>query len=67
MPASFQLGRIVITPAALAEISPEDWGNVEAEDRQANDDALRGNDRLLSSYESARKIEFWILTDGIGL
>ena len=75
MPASFQLGRIVITRAAIAEISPEDifgavrrhaqadWGNVEPEDREANNDALRLGDRLLSSYQSARRIEFWILTE----
>ena len=75
MPASFQLGKIVITRAAIAEVSPDDifiavrrhalgdWGNVEPEDRQANDDALQGSDRLLSSYQSARQIEFWILTE----
>ena len=75
MPASFQLGKIVITRAAIAEVSPEDiflavrrhaqgdWGNVEPEDRQANDDALQAGDRLLSSYESARQVEFWILTE----
>ncbi len=73
MPAQFELGKIVITRAAIAEISPEDifiavrrhacadWGNVD--DRQANDDALQGGDRLLSSYRSAREIEFWILTE----
>ena len=75
MPASFQLGLIVITRAAIAEISPEDifgavrrhaqadWGNVEPKDREANNDALRLGDRLLSSYQSARQIEFWILTE----
>ena len=75
MPALFELGRIVITRDAIAEISWEnilaairrhvhgDWSNVEAEDRQANDDALRCDDRLLSSYESARQIEFWLLTE----
>ena len=75
MPASFQLGRIVITRAAIAEVSPEDifsavrrhaqgdWGNVEPDDRQTNDEAMRCGDRLLSSYQSARQIEFWILTE----
>jgi len=75
MPARFQLGRIVITRAAIAEISPEDifvavrrhahadWGNVDADDRKANDDALCSGDRVLSTYLSARQIEFWILTE----
>jgi hypothetical protein len=75
MPALFEPGRIVITQAAIAEISWEDilaavrrhvhgdWGNVEPEDRQKNDTALLCDDRLLSSYQSVRKIEFWILTE----
>jgi hypothetical protein len=75
MPACFQLGRIVITQAAIAEISWEDilaavrrhfhgdWGNVEPDERQTNDTALLCGDRLLSSYQSARNIEFWILTE----
>lgn len=75
MPALFELGRIVITRAAIAEISWEDilaavrrhvhgdWGNVESEDRQTNDEALQCGDRLLSSYQSTRKLEFWILTE----
>ncbi len=75
MPALFQLGRIVITRAAIADITPEDifvavrrhakadWGNVDADDRHANDAALQDGDRLLSSYRSARQIEFWILTE----
>lgn len=75
MSASFHLGTIVITPAAIAEISPEDifvavrrhacadWGNVDADDRKTNDDAIRLGNRLLSSYQSARLIEFWILTE----
>lgn len=75
MPALFPLGQIVITCAAIADITPEDifvalrrhahadWGNVCADDRQANDAALQDGHRLLSSYRSARQIEFWILTE----
>jgi hypothetical protein len=75
MPALFQLGRIVITRAAIADITPEDifvavrrhahadWGHLDVEDRQANDAALQDGDRLLSCYRSARQIEFWILTE----
>ncbi len=61
-PARFDLGQIVATPGALEACSPDhlmlclarhargDWGNVCAEDKALNDQALKNGDRLLSAY-----------------
>ncbi len=69
------LGRIVATPAALGTVSQPDivaalrrhasgdWGDVDPDDRAANDDALRSGERLLSVYRSATGTTFWVLTE----
>lgn len=61
-PCHFPLGRIVATPGALAACDSHrlkgclfrhargDWGNVCAEDKALNDQALIDGDRLLSAY-----------------
>lgn len=60
----FELGRLLITPGAqealaetgesvwtyLARHAQGDWGEVDAEDAAANDEALRDGSRLLSAY-----------------
>ena len=58
----FQLGQIVATPGAIAACSPQhlthclhrhsrgDWGNVYAEDKALNDQALVEGERVLSAY-----------------
>lgn len=58
----FDLGRIVVTPAAFAACSLDhlrrclalhlrgDWGCLGAEDRKANFDALFSGARILSAY-----------------
>ncbi len=73
--ASFQLGRVVITPNALGQLTPAevqlglqrhqagDWGDLGEEDWQENDNALRSGRRLLSSYRSAGGVTFWIITE----
>jgi len=73
--ASFQLGRVVITPNALGQLTPADiqrglqrhqagdWGDLGEEDWQENDNALRMGLRLLSSYRSASGVTFWIITE----
>ena len=40
-----------------------DWGEVDAEDWQTNDRALREGDRLLSAYTSPGGIRLWIITE----
>lgn len=66
----FRLGKVVATPDAIAALervgqSPWSllsqhiigrWGNLDEEDRQANEDALVHGGRLLSSY---------LLNDGV--
>jgi len=72
------LGQIVATPGALVALaaagtSPStllsrhasgDWGNLDAHDRAANDEALRDGSRLLSAYTVAQGVKIWIITEG---
>lgn len=70
----FPLGQVVITPNALEKLNADDilhalnrhvagdWGELDDEDRQANDSALLGGDRLLSAYRSDAT-KFWIITE----
>ena len=74
---NFQLGQIVATPAALKAIedagqAPDffldkhaagDWGEVDAGDRRANEDALVSGDRLLSAYRTLKNVQLWIITE----
>ena len=69
------LGRTVATPAALGTVSQPDivaalcrhaagdWGDVTPDDRAANDNALKSNERILSVYRSATGTTFWVLTE----
>ena len=71
----FNPGNICSTPGVLAEINMRDitdalnrhllgdWGSLSEEDREANEDALLNEGRLLSSYVSSNEIEFWIITE----
>ena len=71
----FRLGRIVATPNALSQLTQleilralqrhqaGDWGDVDVEDRQANDRALQEGTRLFSVYHSATGIKFWVITE----
>ena len=77
MPARhrFPSGSIVATPAALAVTSSQqllealehhltgDWGNVSAEDAQANEDAVTHGYRVFSVYQMADDSRFWIITE----
>jgi hypothetical protein len=71
-----RLGRLLATPGALARladagVSPAallvrhmagDWGDVDADDRRANDRAVRDGDRVLSAYQtSAGRV--WLITE----
>lgn len=70
----FELGRIVVTPGALATFGHDgcfallsrhsggDWGDLDGHDRKANERALREGARLFSAYEtSAGKV--WVITE----
>lgn len=73
--ASFQLGRIVITPNALGQLTSADiqlglerhqtgdWGDLGEEDWEVNDTSLRSGSRLLSVYRATSGVTFWIITE----
>jgi len=75
--SSFCLGRILATKGALAtcqhySASPldllrrhaaEDWGDVCIEDLQANSQAIRSGERLLSAYQLSPQERIWVITE----
>lgn len=76
-PLKFPLGQVVATPGALkvledAKQSPAeflarhrsgDWGDVSAGDGRANDLAVKGGERLLSSYKTRGGVTIWVITE----
>ena len=75
----FKLGRLLITPGALdaLQISGQspwtflarhlrgDWGDLDAEDKRLNDEAVKDGSRILSAYTvQGRKL--WIVTEADG-
>jgi hypothetical protein len=77
LPGRFPLGQIVATPGALTALETAqhlpaefllrhkqgDWGQLDAEDQAANDQALRTGSRLVSSYRTRRDEKLWIITE----
>lgn len=73
--ARFKVGKIVATPRALQSLAPEDiaraivrhqsgdWGELDAEDCEANDHAVNHGLRILSQYRSAKGVTFWLITE----
>jgi len=73
----FPFGQVVATPGALAALeeagqTPEffldrhiqgDWGDVDAEDWQLNDQALVDGSRLLSAYMTLKGKKLWVITE----
>ncbi|WDI43718.1 hypothetical protein [Bremerella sp. P1] len=73
----FDLGQIVATPGALEALESAgqnptefltrhvagDWGELDQEDQQANDDALQSGARLLSAYRLTDDTKLWIITE----
>ena len=73
----FPLGQIVATPGALralqeAEQSPTefidrhvtgDWGELGDDDKQANEQALREDLRILSAYTTSAGVKLWVITE----
>jgi len=76
---TFQVGKVVATPGALAlmdkhRIAPldllrrhqqGDWGILDRHDRAANLAALKNGSRLLSSYEIGHQ-KLWVITEAVG-
>ena len=73
----FNLGQILATPGALEALQESgqnvqfflarhvrgDWGEVDSEDQQANDQALVDGSRLLSAYRTLKNERLWIITE----
>jgi len=73
----FALGRMLATPGALealeeAGVSPGsllsrhvtgDWGCVCADDRRANEDAIKDGSRIFSAYILPTKVKVWVITE----
>ena len=73
----FELGQIVATPGALEEMMladidgiallrrhhSGDWGNLDDEDKQANDFAVNHGNRILSAYVISEHTKIWIITE----
>lgn len=72
----FELGRLTATPPALRRAEEHDiniftlvrrhvggdWGDISAEDRRANEQALTSGARILSGYGQADS-KLWIITE----
>jgi hypothetical protein len=73
----FPLGQVLATPGALEalEASGEtihkflarhasgDWGDIDQEDKDANERSLLDGSRLLSAYRTAKGEKLWIITE----
>lgn len=78
--AKFSLGQIAATPGALeameasgqepsffiARHASGDWGEVNEEDQQLNNEALIHGDRLLSAYRTLKGVKLWCITEAVG-
>jgi hypothetical protein len=77
MTTKFSPGQIVATPGALEALEEAgqtaaffldkhlrgDWGCVDAEDWQANEQAILDGSRLLSAYHTLKGKKLWIITE----
>jgi hypothetical protein len=74
-PRHFPLGSVFITPAANARLDSYDvalavtrhylgdWGELDPDDREANELALHEGSRLLSVYHDRHGTAFWVITE----
>jgi hypothetical protein len=76
-PGKFDLGRVVATPGAVQamedalHIPPEfllrhkhgDWGELDEEDRQENEQSLSHGWRLVSAYDTRLQERLWVITE----
>lgn len=76
-PPLFQPGRIAATPLALEALEAAgqspweflsrhiagDWGVVDEEDQEANDQSLKDGSRLLSAYLLLNGQKIWVITE----
>lgn len=75
--ALFPFGLVSVTPAALVVLAehytlPEDlisrhvsgdWGDLDVEDDQRNNEALVDGSRIFSAYVLAEEVKVWVITE----
>lgn len=80
MMPKFHPGQVVATPGAIEALAESgmdasffidkhlsgDWGEVDADDQKANDQALLDGSRILSSFRTLRGVVLWVLTEAEG-
>ncbi len=73
----FAPGQIVATPGALQLLEQNriqpitllsrhltgDWGDIDTEDAKTNDEAVKHQNRILSSYPVGKDKKVWIITE----
>ena len=73
----FPLGRLLTTPGAIEalEVAEEssmalfarhqsgDWGDLCAEDKQANDFSVKRSGRIFSAYKLSTGVKVWVITE----
>lgn len=73
----FELGDVVATPGALDALAAAcvmhtaliarhlagDWGDLDAEDKESNQEALVTGARILSAYTLPTKQRIWVITE----
>jgi hypothetical protein len=76
-PINLPLGRLLSTPGAIAAMVKAkqdplelltrhrsgDWGDVDAEDSAANDQAVIQGDRVLSAFTLEDGVRVWVITE----
>jgi hypothetical protein len=77
MKPKFPLGQLLATPGALEAMKESgqsaaffldkhaagDWGQVNEDDKRANDEALVEGSRILSAYRTLKGERLWIITE----
>ena len=80
LPHLFDLGRVVATPGALQALKDAavdgkelldrhhtgDFGDLSADDKTANNEALKDGSQILSAYKLPNGIRIWVITDAAG-
>ena len=73
----FSLGNIYLTPGAIETLNESgqdvasllrrhiigDWGDLDSEDKQANEDALECGARIFSAYIVGNDEKLWVITE----
>ena len=76
-PQRFSLGQLVATPGALAALertgqqpsefltrhATGDWGDLDPDDKSANDHAVDHAERILSAYGLTDGTKVWVVTE----